>query len=823
MSEGKTYEVLDNFLGMTPKELMEFKDEMNTAFLNENEVVTVQNYFKKLGRPPTDVELYMIDQNWCEHSAHGTARGEITLIDYSKGEPETKKFDNLLKNTILGAIEKVKKPYVVAACSDDAGIIYACKHNGKRIGTAGKIETHNFPSKVSPFGGAHTGTGGVIRDIYSVFGSPKAAAFVICLPEPDTPKEDIPEGVKDPKVYIEEIVAGNQDYGNDMGIPTTITGLHFNKGYTTNPLVFVGSFGTVNLSNYKYNPKAGDIIISVGGKTGRDGLGGASSSSKSHTTQTMKKEGTAVQIGNPIEEQHWGAILEEQMFDSGLITYIQDCGGGGYSSAVWESAARVKNGGATVYADRIKVKEEDLTLHEKILSESQEKQIITVRPKNLDNVMKIFEQYGVEATAIGHLTGDGKARVYEHEGDEKPVVDLDMNFLHEGKPKVRRTGIYRVPQLPEPDVGIVNIESALLGVLSNYNVASKEEVIRRFDHQVQGRTIIQPLMGADLEHLCPNNAAVQRFFYDDNYCGDVISYGLNPRWGQKDMEKMVRGVFDQAIRNNVAHGGNMDRMAVHGNWCMANLKGDDEEVGRFAKGAETFGNCEIETDVIIFAGKDSANNSHKDSKTGKKHYIPPTLLVGSQSATPDVRTCVSSYAKNAGDFIYVVGGTKPELGGSIFFENLGYVGNNVPIIDFAGAKRTYTQLSKLIRKGVRPHEKIVRACHSVTEGGIAAAAAQMAIGGNLGIYMNLKHLPMKGVMHDYEALFSESLGRLLVEVPENKAKQFEKGMQGCKYAKIGRVLNDGILDIYDIVRSPLVSLKVETLNETWKKPLRGYV
>ncbi len=823
MSE-KTYEVLDNFLDMTPKELMQFKDEMNTAFLNENEVVTVQNYFKGLGRPPTDVELYMIDQNWCEHSAHGTARGEITLIDYSKGEPKTKTFDNLLGETILGAIEKVRKPYLVAACSDDAGIIYACKHKGKRIGTAGKIETHNFPSKVSPFGGAHTGTGGVIRDIYSVFGSPKAAAFVICLPEPNTPKADIPEGVKDPKVYIEEIVAGNQDYGNDMGIPTTITGLHFNKGYTTNPLVFVGSFGTVDLSNYKYDPKAGDIIISVGGKTGRDGLGGASGSSKSHTTQTMKKEGTAVQIGNPIEEQHWGAVLEEQLFDSDLISYIQDCGGGGYSSAIWESATRVKNGGATVYADKITVKEDGLTLYEKILSESQERQILTVRPKNLDKVMKLLDRYGVEATAIGHLTGDGKARVYEHEDDEKPVVDLDMNFLQKGKPKVRRTGVYKVPELPEPDVKMVDCESALLGVLSNYNVASKEEVIRRFDHQVQGRTVIQPLMGRDLRHLCPNNAAVQRFFYDDDYSGDVISYGLNPRWGQKDMEKMVRGVFDQAIRNNVAHGGNMDRMAVHGNWCMANMKEDDEEVGRFAKGAETFGNCEIETDISIFAGKDSMNNSHKDSKTGRKHYIPPTLLVAAQSATPDVRTCVSSYAKNEGDFIYIVGVTKPELGGSIFYENLGFVGNAVPSINFLDAKATYAKLSKLIRKGIKPGEKIVRACHSVTEGGIAAAAAQMAIGGNLGMYIGLNHLPTYGVYREYEALFSESLGRLLVEVPKDKAKQFERGMVDCTFARVGCVTSEKILDVHDIAgREEIVRLDIGNMNDAWKKPLRGYV
>jgi phosphoribosylformylglycinamidine synthase len=336
--------------------------------------------------------------------------------------------------------------------------------------------------------------------------------------------------------------------------------------------------------------------------------------------------------------------------------------------------------------------------------------------------------------------------------------------------------------------------------------------------------VIKPLMGADLEHLCPNNAAVQRFFYDDNYSGDVISYALNPRWGQKDMEKMVRGVFDQAIRNNVAHGGNMDRMAVHGNWCMANMKADDEEVGRFAKGAETFGKCEIEMDKCIIAGKDSMNNSHKDNKTGKIHYIPPTLLIAAQSATPDVRTCVSSYAKNGSDLIYIVGLTKPELGGSIFYENLGYVGNGVPTIDLSKAKRTYTQLSKLIRRGIGPHEKVVRACHSVTEGGIAAAAAQMAIGGDIGIHINLRQLPVNNIYHNYKALFSESLGRLLVEVPEDRAKQFEHGMEGCTYSRIGHVLrHDKRLDIVGIERSSSVTIPIETLNEAWKKPLRGYV
>lgn len=830
MPEGETFYVMKDFLCMTPNELVELKDDMGTAFLDEKEMLAVRDYFHKLGRSPTDAEFYMIDQNWCEHSAHGTIRGDLTLNDYSRprkdGKPRIKKFDNLLKSTILGAIEDVRQSYIIAACSDDSGIISACTHRGRRVGSSGKIETHNFPSKVSPFGGADTGTGGVIRDTYSVFGDPKAALFVICLPRPDTPRDMVPEGVKDPKVYIEEIVAGNQDYGNDMGIPTTITGIHFNERYTTNPLVFVGSFGTVNLDNYKYDVKPGDVIISIGGKTGRDGIGGASGSSKSHTTQTAAKEGTAVQIGNPIEEQHWGAILTEKLYDSGMITYIQDCGGGGYSSAIWESAARVPGGGATVWADRITVKEEGLTIREKILSESQERQIITVRSKNAKKVLKILDRYGVEATAVGVVTNDGKARVYEYEGDEKPVVDLDMRFLHEGKPRVKRQGIYRVPELPEKsiDPGMdLNIE--LLNVMSNFNVASKEEVIRRFDHQVQGRTVIQPLMGADLEHLAPNNAAVQRFFYDDDYHGDVISYALNPRWGQKDMEKMVMGVFDQAVRSNVAHGGNMERMGMHGNWCMANLKGDDEEVGRFAKGAEAFGNAERKMKKCIIAGKDSTNNSHKDLKTGKVHYIPPTLLVASQSIIRDTRTAVSSYAKRAGDHIYVMGLTMPELGGSIFHENHGFIGNAVPSANLRQTAGMYSALGKLITKGIMPEDKVVRACHSVTEGGVAAAAAQMAIGGNLGITIDLRSMPIKGVEHDYQALFSESLGRLLVEVPPGKVRAFERGMRGHKVAKIGELHQyaDPRFDVIGLDGEQAIMLDIDELNEAWKKPLRGYV
>ena len=820
----ETFYTMDDFLDLSPDELVKLKDEKKTAFLNQGEMVAVQKYFQKLGRAPTDAEFYMIDQNWCEHSAHGTGNGNISVTDYSGPAPEVREYQNLLRETILGAIPKVRKPFTVAACSDDAGIMYVCDNKGKRWGVSKKIETHNYPSKIAPFGGAHTGTGGVIRDILAVFGEPSADLFVICLPPPNMSSEEIPEGVKDPKVYIEEIVAGNQDYGNDMGIPTLLAGVHFSKRYATNPLVFAGSFGMVNIDNYKYDPKPGDVILSVGGKTGRDGVGAAGGSSKSHTTETAAKEGTKVQIGNPIEQQHWGAILSEKLFDTGMITYIQDCGGGGYSSAVWESAARVENGGATVYADRIPVKESGLTVHEKILSESQERQIITVRRENADKVMKILEKYGVSAAEIGELTGDGKARVYENQGDAKPVVDLDMDFLQKGKPKVKRNGIYKVLQLPEPDVSNVDLGEALLGVMSNFNVASKEPIIRRFDHQVHAKTVIQPLMGADLEHLTPNNASVQKMFYDENRHGQVISYALNPRWGQADMKRMVRGVFDQAVRSNVAHGGDVDHMTVAGNWSMANMKGDDEEVGRFAVGAEEFGRAEIEMDKCIDSGKDSMNNSHKDLTTGKVSYIPPTLLVTAQSRTTDVRTAVSSYAKRAGDFIYLVGETGPELGGSIFYENLGFIGNNIPTIDLRKANKTYRALGKLIRTGIKPSEKIIRAAHSVTEGGLGAAVAQMAIGGNIGAEINLVDVPARKFYYDHQILFSESLGRMLVEVPFEKAGKFERGMAGYPCASIGRFTDDKALEIFhDSGRVEHMRIDIEILNEAWRAPLRGYV
>jgi phosphoribosylformylglycinamidine synthase len=830
MPEGTTYVVMDDFLELDARQLMDVKDNTRTAFLNADEMLAVQGYFKKLGRPPTDAEFYMIDQHWCEHSAHGTGNGEISVLDYSNSAlfPSKTNYKNLLRETILGAIPKVRKPFTIAACEDDAGVMFACRHKGRRTGVCKKTETHNYPFGVSPFGGVHTGTGGVIRDIYSVFGEPTAELIVYCLPRPDMLREEIPEGVKAPLVYLEEGVAGNQDYGNDMGIPTLLVGAHFNARYMTNPLVFAGSFGVLNLDNYKYDARPGDIIISIGGRTGRDGIGGASGSSKSHTTQTAAKEGTAVQIGNPIEEQHWGAIIVEKLFDSGKIKYIQDCGGGGYSSSVWESAGRIPGGcgGATVYLDTIPVKEEGLTARELILSESQERQIAIVRPKDAKYVLDVCKKYGVEAAAIGHLTGDGKARAYEHRDDERPVVELDMTFLQKGKPKVKRTGIYKVPILPEPKINPgTDLNTELLGIMSNFNVASKEPIIRRFDHQVQGRTVIQPLMGADLEHLAPNDAAVSRLFYDDDYHSQVISYALNPRWGQKDMKRMVRGVFDQALRNNIVHGGNIGHMTVGGNWCMANMKADDEEIGRFAVGAETFGQCERDSDLCIDMGKDSMNNSHTDDKTGKSYYIPPTLLVGVQSIIKDARATVSSYAKRAGNHIYVIGLTKPELGGSIFHENRNFIGNAIPSVNLRQTKRTYAALSKLITKGIMPEDKIVRACHSVTEGGVAAAAVQMAIGGKLGMTIDLGNLPIQGVKHDYEALFSESLGRLLVEVQPGKAREFERGMRGHTIAKVGELHQyiDPRFDVIGLDGEQVIMLDIDELNDAWKKPLRGYV
>ncbi len=841
-----------NFLNLTGEDLEEFNGAHGLSFL-PGETAIAQDYLR--GQLPrykgegitVDADLIQLSlevnaQSWCEHSAHGTINGRVVLRDYSGREPREVTYERLLDDTIMQATRELDKPWVVMAFKDDAGIIEFVKHNGRRYGFAGKCETHNYPSGVSPFGGSNTCTGGVYRDIWSVLADLRIGTFIPILPDPDTPSELVGDDRKSPMVYMTEINRGNQDYGNNSGVPTGFALMQFSRNNANNPLVFGGAFGLVDLDYYdstiREGVKPGDVMILVGGRTGRDGIHGATLSSVGRkAAEKMEDVVAGVQIGNPIEEQSWGYHAADELFPRRLVEYSQDFGGGGLSSVAFETARRT--GGVDIYIDNVRTKEEGMTNTEKVISESQERQCFVVDPSNAGEVCRVFSDHGIEAYPIGVLNDSGRARVYDNQRSKKVLMDVDLDFLHGGKPKVERTATFHVKELPEPEIVVESdLTSELKKVLSGYNVCSNEETqVRIFDHQVQGGTVLPQLTGPRYDG--PNDAVVYRPIPDCD-AGWVISVETDARKTLKHAGLGVRAIIDGAIRKNVAHGGNPERMTIFDNWSMANCKGDDEELGRLAVGLENFRDCMYEYDIPCDVGKDSMNNHYEDRNTGKLSYIAPTLVTHSRSVIEDVRTAVSSFAKKPGNLVYILGDTKPELGGSVFYwdqdgsgedEPLagwdyynisGYVGNDIPTIDGNVAGKMYRDLSKVITTGILPKEKIVRAAKAVSHGGMGVAAAQMAFGGRKGMSLYLTEVPGEEGMENWQTLFSESLGRVLLEVPPEKASEFEDRMGEYPAARIGIVTDRPYLKIYGSDSKPVVYGNVEEFGEAWKAPLRGW-
>ncbi|MDD5492164.1 MAG: AIR synthase-related protein, partial [bacterium] len=477
---------------------------VNLLALNIQEMKTIQEYFKKLRREPTDVELETLAQTWSEHCKHKTLRG---VIEYRRqmadGGWQTETIDNLLKETVMKSTKELKLSWCLSVFKDNAGVIDFDQDNA----LAFKVETHNHPSALEPYGGAGTGIGGVIRDILGVGlgAKPIVNTDVFCFGPPETPFNNISEHILHPKRIAKGVVAGVRDYGNRMGIPTVNGAVVFAESYIYNPLVFCGTVGIMPKKYIEKKVFPGDLVLAVGGKTGRDGIHGATFSSIELDKDT---EISAVQIGNPIiEKKVTDTLLQAR--DAGLYNAVTDCGAGGFSSAVGELGEEC---GAKVYLDKAPLKYQGLLPWEIWVSESQERMVLAVPPDKLEDILKIFTSENVEATVIGEFTNTHKLELYY--GPDK-VADLEMDFLHNGVPKYTRKAVWKQPKHKEPSINNQlstinnkNFGKTLREILALPTVASKEWIIRQYDHEVQGGSIIKPLTG--IVNDGPSDAAVNR-------------------------------------------------------------------------------------------------------------------------------------------------------------------------------------------------------------------------------------------------------------------------------------------------------------------------
>jgi phosphoribosylformylglycinamidine (FGAM) synthase-like enzyme len=851
--------------------------------LDLDEMRAVRDYFAAAGRDPSDGELETIAQTWSEHCSHKTFKAKVRYQVEGTGDrgqgtgaaPDPELYpafhllqgegdieiDSLIKTFLMAATRRVLSPaddtphfslpgshfsipegsWVRSAFVDNAGIIAF----GEGHEVSFKVETHNHPSALEPFGGANTGVGGVIRDVLGVSAAPLANTPVLCVGMPDADPATLQAGVLHPARVASGVVAGVRDYGNKLGIPTVNGAVLFDPGYAANPLVYCGTLGIAPRGAHPRNVRPGDAVVVLGGRTGRDGIHGATFSSIELTHDTATTVGSAVQIGDPITEKKLLDVLL-QARDRRLYSAITDCGAGGLSSAVGEMGAEC---GAAVELERVPLKYAGLQPWEIWLSEAQERMVLAVPPEQLDAFLVLCAAEDVEATAIGSFTEDGRLRV-THGG--QPVVDLQMAFLHDGRPqrildavwgdgeqrqgdgeqgpgvRDQGSGIGEQgseagetgrpdprsplpdprPPTPDPRSPIPDPHSLLLSLLAHPNIASKERIVRSYDHEVRGATVVKPLVGARMDG--PGDAAVLQPLPASTE-GLALGCGVNPRYGRSDPYWMALAAVDEALRNVVAVGGDPARVAILDNFCWGDPRQPDRMAGLVRAAAGCY-DAAVAFGAPFISGKDSLNNEYRDA-TGRRVAIPPTLLISALAHVPDVRRAVTMDLKEPGNAIYLVGATRDEFAGAHALDcGLAPEGRDlqVPRVDLAAARQTFSALHSAIGMG------LLRACHDLSEGGLAVAAAEMCIAGDLGLALDVRAVAADPLV----ALFSESPSRFLAEVRPQDAAAFERAMAGVPLLRLGAVTDGAELRL-DRAGAVQIRLELDALRRTWQSGLDG--
>ncbi len=771
------------------------------------EMQTIQQHFRGLDRDPTDAELETIAQTWSEHCSHKTLAGRIEYRD----ENGTRQFENMLKETIFAATQTLRKElgaddWCVSVFKDNAGIVKF----DDQFNVTFKAETHNRPSAIEPYGGANTGIGGVIRDTMGtgLGAKPVCNTDVFCFAPPDTPEDKLPPGVLHPRRVMNGVVAGVRDYGNRMGIPTVNGAVYFDERYVGNPMVFCGSVGIIPNDKSFGEPQPGDLIVTIGGRTGRDGIHGATFSSAELTDRSEIESGGAVQIGNAITEKMVLDVLL-QARDLGLYSAVTDCGAGGFSSAVGEMGEEI---GAEVWLEKAPLKYEGLSYTEIWISEAQERMVFAVPESNWAAFQQLCSSESVEATAIGKFTPTGQLTLkYE----DQQVAELSMEFLHNGRPPIVRSAVYEASTTADDSVNeSVNdndqqhIENSLLAILGSLNVASKHWIIRQYDHEVLAGSVVKPLVGQG----GPSDAAVIRPHLRSNR-GLAIACGMNPHFGDIDPYHMAASSIDEAIRNCVAVGADPDRIAILDNFCWG-YTDRPETLGSLVRAAIACHDMAIDYKTPFISGKDSLNNefSYTDESGDRQTIsIPSTLLISAMGQVEDISQCVTMDLKQAGNAVYLIGQTENHLGGSHYALVNKNSGGHVPTVDATRNRDNYLALHQAIREG------LVRACHDLSEGGLAAAAAEMAFAGGLGMSVQLDNISSSSKLGSATLLFSESNGRLLCEVTPENVQEFEN-LFAEQARRIGEVTEETKLQVLTGAER-VVDIETSKLKTSWLTPL----
>ncbi|MFG0257222.1 MAG: phosphoribosylformylglycinamidine synthase subunit PurS, partial [Phycisphaerales bacterium JB043] len=682
-------------------------------FLSLEEMREIRSYYASLDREPTEIELETLAQTWSEHCVHKTLKSTISYMGPSddvlrfEGRPGHEvhadgsvTIHNLLKSTVAAATHELIEEgvdWTLSVFVDNAGIVAFDDETAVCV----KVETHNHPSALEPYGGAATGIGGCIRDILGtgLAAKPIASTDVFCVAHPDT---EPPQGCLHPRRVLQQVTAGVRDYGNRIGIPTVSGAVWFDDRYIGNPLVYCGCVGVMPRDKTHGDARAGDLIVAIGGRTGRDGIHGATFSSAELTDTHADEFSHAVQIGNPVEEKKIAdVILRARDHEGGtLYSAITDCGAGGFSSAVGEMGEAL---GAEVRLERAPLKYEGLSATEIWISEAQERMVLAVPQANLDALRAICDEEHVELAVLGTFGTPDRELVLLYEDIE--MGRLSMEFLHDGIPTPTRVARWTRPDVPSVPEPITDDAQHLLELLGDPNIASKHWLIRQYDHEVQGNTMTKPLIGP--RGIGPSDASIVRPVPSSSR-GLAISQGLATPFGDPalggDPYHMAIAAIDECVRNLVCVGADPSRIAILDNFCWPSCA-KEENLASLVRASEGCYDGAKAYRTPFVSGKDSLNNQFT-TEDGRTIEIPPTLLITGIGIVRDVAQTVTSDAKQAGNRLVLLG--NPDA--------------RAP--DLAIGPRLANVVHQCIANG------LVVSAHDVSEGGWLVAATEMCIGGS---------------------------------------------------------------------------------------------
>ncbi len=751
-------------------QLISLSDEMGLA-LSLSEMKRIKTYFERKNRAPTDIEIEALGQAWSEHSCYKSSK--VPLKKYVYGIAE----DKVLAREDAGVIQFDEDHYYCAA-----------------------LESHNHPSAVEPYGGAATGVGGIVRDIVCMGAQPLAYIDPLFFGSLYMKPDEVPKGVKHPRYLFQGVVDGIRDYGNRIGVPTLAGQVYFHPGYTSNCLVNVGSIGIMKKEEMIHSSakQSGDVYIYVGGRTGRDGIHGVTFASAELTDDSEETSRSAVQVGDPITKE---PLIHVTLLCNrlGLLQGLKDFGGGGLSCVAGE-LAHAAGLGAEIHLDDIPLKEEGLAPWEMWISESQERMMFVVSPDDVNQVLHICKQWDVNAVVVGKVIDEPVARVF-YKGIK--ILDMDLEFYTGGPVYDETKRPFKIPKVKNEDVSVSSYDlpdftDTLLSLLQQENIASKEWVVRQYDHEVQAHTVVKPLQGK-MNRETHGDATVIKPL-QDSFKGLVITADVNPRFMLTDPYHGARAAIDEACRNLIAVGATPDSLLDCLNFGNPEKP---ERMGEFYEALRGMGEIATDLSLPFMSGNVSFYNEAVNSS------VPPTPEIMGIGLIDDIRKSVTVPFKHEDELVYIIGReTSEEFGGSEYFQVRDISGGKVP--------RTDSRLLMHCMNGLLSSmdKQIISACHDISEGGVAVCITEMALGNQIGATIDLDKVP--GGKREDVLLFSETATRWIVSIPKDKKDEFETVLKNADapFARIGVTKGKSVCFRHN--KKTLIDEKISALYEQWK-------